>query len=69
METCADDFAWKEPPYEYEFEKAPIDMLFGDSSVRALLEGGSDIATLLGTVSQGLEDFLELRNEYLIYRE
>jgi uncharacterized protein YbbC (DUF1343 family) len=41
-------FAWREPPYEYEHEKMPIDILYGgdglrraiaDGSVRALVEG------------------------------
>jgi uncharacterized protein YbbC (DUF1343 family) len=30
------DFAWKAPPYEYEFEKLPIDILLGNGSYRKL---------------------------------
>jgi uncharacterized protein YbbC (DUF1343 family) len=30
------DFAWKAPPYEYEFEKLPIDILLGSGSYRKL---------------------------------
>ena len=28
------DFKWKEPPYEYEYEKMPIDILLGSGSYR-----------------------------------
>ncbi len=28
------DFAWKQPPYEYEFEKLPIDILLGNGTFR-----------------------------------
>ncbi|MDR1830836.1 MAG: DUF1343 domain-containing protein [Candidatus Fibromonas sp.] len=30
------DFAWKPPPYEYEFKKLPIDILLGNGSYREL---------------------------------
>lgn len=28
------DFAWKQPPYEYEYEKLPIDILLGSQTFR-----------------------------------
>lgn len=33
-----EQFAWLDPPYEYEFEKPPIDILFGSPALRAYLE-------------------------------
>jgi len=30
------DFAWKQPPYEYEFKKLPIDILLGSSFTKFL---------------------------------
>jgi uncharacterized protein YbbC (DUF1343 family) len=34
-----DDFEWKQPPYEYEYEKRPIDLIIGDRRLRrSLLE-------------------------------
>jgi uncharacterized protein YbbC (DUF1343 family) len=32
------DFAWREPPYEYETEKRPIDVLFGNCTFREALD-------------------------------
>lgn len=31
-------FAWKEPPYEYEFQKMPIDILTGSSAFRCKID-------------------------------
>ena len=33
-------FAYKAPPYEYEFERLPMDLILGDSEVRQALEHG-----------------------------
>jgi uncharacterized protein YbbC (DUF1343 family) len=35
------DFAWLPPPYEYEREKMPIDILFGSARLRTALESES----------------------------
>lgn len=40
------DFAWRQPPYEYEYEKLPIDLILGDASVRKKLEAGESIGSL-----------------------
>lgn len=37
-----DDFSWKEPPYEYENIKLPIDILAGGESWRRDVESGRD---------------------------
>jgi len=67
LETYRDKFAWKQPPYEYEFKKLPIDLIFGDSSIRPALEAGKKIEHLLKSCSKELEGFLESRKPYLIY--
>jgi uncharacterized protein YbbC (DUF1343 family) len=35
------DFAWRDPPYEYEKEKKPIDILFGNCTFREALDKGA----------------------------
>jgi len=67
IETYRDKFAWKQPPYEYEFTKLPIDLIFGDSSIRPALEAGKTIEQLLKSCSKELDGFLESRKPYLIY--
>jgi uncharacterized protein YbbC (DUF1343 family) len=36
------DFAWIEPPYEYELEKPPIDILYGSDKLRRAMNEGPD---------------------------
>ncbi|MFH0994863.1 MAG: DUF1343 domain-containing protein [Pseudomonadota bacterium] len=38
MRHHANDFSWKEPPYEYEFERLPIDLILGNSEIRKRME-------------------------------
>jgi len=69
IETYGDEFAWQKQPYEYDFKRLPIDLILGDSSIRATLEEGKDIRKLLEGCSKELEGFLESRKPYLIYQE
>lgn len=34
-----DDFRWNDPPYEYEYQKMPIDILWGNSELRLAIDG------------------------------
>lgn len=45
-ETDLPGFAWKQPPYEYEFKKLPIDILLGNGTLRSNLEEGCDLKML-----------------------
>jgi uncharacterized protein YbbC (DUF1343 family) len=69
VEAYRDEFAWRKPPYEYDFKRLPIDLIFGDSSIRVTLEQGKNINELLEDCSKELEGFLESRRPYLIYKE
>lgn len=42
-----DRFAWREPPYEYEHERPPIDVISGGPGLRRALEEGADVAAAL----------------------
>jgi uncharacterized protein YbbC (DUF1343 family) len=60
-------FAWKDPPYEYEFKKLPIDLILGDSSLRRQIEKGERLFQMEETWTKELNDFIEWRNPYLLY--
>ncbi len=42
-----DDFAWIPPPYEYEHEKMPIDILWGGDGLRLGIEAGASAAEIM----------------------
>jgi uncharacterized protein YbbC (DUF1343 family) len=60
-------FGWKEPPYEYEHEKQPIDVLFGSDRLRTTLDSNGDVAALIGSWKQDEEDFQRQRERVLLY--
>ncbi len=68
-ETYGDEFTWRKPPYEYDFERFPIDLILGDASIRLALEEGKESKELIADYIQELEGFLEFRRPYLIYKE
>ncbi|MEN8140498.1 MAG: DUF1343 domain-containing protein [Thermodesulfobacteriota bacterium] len=62
-----DEFAYKEPPYEYEFDKLPLDLILGDSDLRQALAAGGDIMELEAAWMPELNDFLDKRRQVLLY--
>ena len=60
-------FAWREPPYEYEHTKQPIDILFGSDRLRQMIDSGADVAALVDSWRAEEEAFRKLRQKYLVY--
>lgn len=64
-----ESFAWKEPPYEYEFDKMPFDILVGNDWLRGMLEQGRPIAEMEERWQGETDGFLEVREPFLLYAE
>jgi uncharacterized protein YbbC (DUF1343 family) len=60
-------FAWREPPYEYEHEKEPIDILYGSDRLRRTLDEGGSLAALIESWGADEEQFRRLREPHLLY--
>jgi uncharacterized protein YbbC (DUF1343 family) len=60
-------FAWRPPPYEYEHEKMPIDILAGSSRLRAEIERGEDLRAIAAGWEPGVAAFEAVRKDYLLY--
>ncbi len=60
-------FAWRQPPYEYEHTKEPIDILFGSDRLRKTVDAGGDIEALVGSWKADEESFARVRERYLLY--
>lgn len=67
MQCYPDEFSYKEPPYEYEFERLPMDLILGDVQLRKALESGDSLLELEKKWQPELNRFLEIRKKYLIY--
>jgi uncharacterized protein YbbC (DUF1343 family) len=68
METHPQDFEWKPPPYEYEYEKKPVDLIVGDSSIRQDLEKGASLSAMREKWEKDLASFVGWRTPYLLYQ-
>lgn len=62
-----DQFAWKEPPYEYVTDRLPIDVLLGDPAVREALEGGADLRALERSWRREIESFRKESRPFRFY--
>ena len=62
-----DLFEWRAPPYEYEYEKMPIDILSGSSALRTQIEDQVPIDDIAESWEPAEREFRELRQPYLLY--
>ncbi|MDE3155385.1 MAG: DUF1343 domain-containing protein [Acidobacteriota bacterium] len=60
-------FAWRQPPYEYETVKLPIDILAGSDRLRRQIEQGMDATDIAGEWELDVAGFGEVREQYLLY--
>ncbi len=61
------EFAWRQPPYEYETEKMPIDILWGSDVLRKGLEAGRTAGEILARAGDEVREFEETAGEFLLY--
>ena len=62
------EFRWKEPPYEYVFDKNPFDVISGTAKIREAFEQGTALDAIEQGTKEPLEEFKKLREGYLLYR-
>jgi uncharacterized protein YbbC (DUF1343 family) len=60
-------FAWRDPPYEYEHVKPPIDILYGSDVLRTFVDGGRSVDEICATWDAQEEAFARLREPFLMY--
>lgn len=62
-----EDFRWKEPPYEYVYDRNPFDVIAGTSSLRESFERGDSLESIQAAWQAPLTKFSEVRQKYLLY--
>jgi uncharacterized protein YbbC (DUF1343 family) len=60
-------FAWRPPPYEYEYEKPAIDILWGSDQLRTGIQAGRTTDQLLEGAAQEIAAFSAAAAPYLLY--
>ncbi len=60
-------FEYKKPPYEYEYNQLPIDLILGDSSIRKMLEQNTAISEIEAGWQPGLDAYVKTAAHYHLY--
>lgn len=63
----SNNFSWKNPPYEYEHEKMPFDILAGNGWLRAMIEEDISLTKIEKRMNEETSDFEAIRENYLMY--
>jgi uncharacterized protein YbbC (DUF1343 family) len=58
---------WRPPPYEYEHDKMPIDILAGSTELREQIEAQVPIEEIAGSWREGEAEFKTAIRPYLLY--
>jgi uncharacterized protein YbbC (DUF1343 family) len=58
---------WRDPPYEYEHVKPPIDILYGSNRLRQGIDAGESPASIMADWDRDEAAFRTLREKYLLY--
>lgn len=66
-DLAPDHFEWRAPPYEYEEELPPIDILWGHDGLRASLEAGADADEIMEGTKAELEHFARSAAPHMLY--
>jgi uncharacterized protein YbbC (DUF1343 family) len=61
-------FEWKSPPYEYEWEKLPFDLIVGDNTIRQQIERMDDIDAIQKNWADGVSDYIHQTARYHLYQ-
>jgi uncharacterized protein YbbC (DUF1343 family) len=62
-----DAFMWKRPPYEYENDKEPIDVIAGSPSFRRAIDSGERAEHIAARWARSVHDFRQLQQAFLLY--
>ncbi len=58
---------WRPPPYEYEYEKMPFDILSGSRTLREQIDAGVDLDTITDSWKGEERKFQDRRSPFLLY--
>ncbi len=62
-----DKLKWKEPPYEYVYDRNPFDVICGTDKIRLVIENNGSMADLDKVLENGYAEFLQMREKHLLY--
>jgi len=67
LKQFSEAFAYKYPPYEYEYENLPMDLIIGDETIRKRLENFDDLDDVERSWQDGIDDFRKNSKPFTLY--
>ena len=67
FDMYGEQFRWKDPPYEYEYDRNPFDLIAGTSLVREAIERGDSLESISASWQPRLDEFKSTRRAFLLY--
>lgn len=67
MNRLGENFKYKEDPYEYEFDKNPVDLINGNEKLRRWYENSGNHEELFEIEAEGLDQYRAQRSEITLY--
>jgi len=67
FDMYGEQFRWKDPPYEYEHDRNPFDIISGTDQLRAAIERGDSLKQIESSWRDPLEAFMPVREKFLLY--
>jgi len=61
------EFAWQNPPYEFEYRRPPIDMICASDAIRRAVEGDAPYAAIRDGIEREIDAYAEAVRPYLLY--
>lgn len=67
FDLCPNDFKWKNPPYEYVYDRNPFDVVHGSTKLREAFEQKVSVKEIQESWTNGEREFMKQREQYLLY--
>jgi uncharacterized protein YbbC (DUF1343 family) len=67
FQTYPDRFAYKQPPYEYDHKRLPMDLILGDRQIRSQIEAGTPLPDIISGWEAGLAEYKTISKHIQIY--
>lgn len=67
VDLYGERFEWKKPPYEYIYDKLPIDVIAGTDDLRLKIEKSESLQHISEAWEEDETNFKSLRNDFLLY--
>ncbi len=67
FDMYGEHFRWKDPPYEYEYDRNPFELISGTSALREAIERGDSLEQIESSWRDPLTAFKAIREKFLLY--